>query len=468
MIDDMLDYLRDIRSRPVWQNIPTQIQRYFDSPLPIKGKSLNEVYSEFFDNVLPYPMGNIHPRFWGWALGPGTVTGALADFLGSSMNSNLGGGYHGAVLVEHQVINWIKELMGFQKSASGLLTSGCSAANLIGLIVARNVKTHFDIRKNGLQKISAPLVVYASQEIHSSIKKAVEILGLGSNQLHLIPVNNRFQVDIDILQNRIIKDRKDGYEPFCVVGGAGTINTGSFDDLDALNKVCKKENLWFHIDGAFGVWASLVPSLKKNIFGLDKADSLALDLHKWMYMPYEIGCVLIRNKESHLQTFSMMPDYLSHSKKDGGLIGGNLEWFSDFGFQLSRGFRALKAWMSIKEIGMERYGRLIQQNINQAKYLAALIVDSSNLELMTPVFLNIVCFRYFRLGISPINLDEINKKIVVALQEKGIAVLSWTIIEGKYVMRAANFNYRSKKQDFNLLIKKIVQIGDVIASKFTS
>jgi glutamate/tyrosine decarboxylase-like PLP-dependent enzyme len=463
MIDDIFDYLKEIRTRPVWQNVHSEIKDYFNSPLPLDGEPLEQVYNQFLDKILPYPMGNIHPRFWGWALGTGTITGALAEFLATSMNSNMGGGNHGAILVEHQVINWIKELMGFQQSASGILTSGCSAANLIGLLVARNVKTNFDIRKKGLQSISSSLVVYASQEIHSSIKKAVEIMGLGSNQLHLIPVNNQFQMDLKILKETIVKDRKAGYHPFCVVGGAGTINTGSFDDLDALGLICKKEDLWFHIDGAFGVWATLVPSVKEKIFGLDKADSLALDLHKWMYMPYEIGCALIRNEPEHLQTFNLMPEYLSHDKNDGGLIGGDLSWYSDYGFQLSRGFRALKAWMSIKKHGIRKYGQLIQQNIDQANYLASLITSCTNLELSAPVFLNIVCFRYHLSDVSPDNLDEINKQIIIELQEKGVAVLTWTIINDQYVMRAAIFNHRSTKKDFDLLINNIVEIGQRLA-----
>ncbi len=468
MVDDMFEYLKEIRSRPVWQNIPNKITSYFDSPLPLDGEPLKTVYSEFLEMILPFPMGNIHPRFWGWALGTGTITGALAEFLATSMNSNMGGGNHGAVLVEHQVINWIKDLMGFQQSASGLLTSGCSAANLIGLLVARNAKTDFDVRKQGLQNISSSLIVYASQEIHSSIQKAVEIMGLGSNQLHLIPTNDQYQINLELLKHTIAQDRKEGYQPFCVVGGAGTINTGSFDDLDALGTICKKENLWFHIDGAFGAWATIVPSVKKKIFGMCRADSLALDLHKWMYMPYEIGCVIIRNEADHLRTFSLMPEYLSHDKSDGGLIGGDLSWYSDYGFQLSRGFRALKAWMSIKEHGIQKYSRLIQQNIDQANYLANLVTSSANLELSAPVFLNIVCFRYVFSGVSSEDLDELNKQIVIELQEKGIAVLTWTFIEGQYVMRAAIFNHRSNEQDFDLLIAQIIEIGNRLACELIS
>lgn len=468
MVDDMFDYVKDIRSRPVWQKVPEHLKSYFTSPVPFEGKPLEQVYSEFVDLILPYPMGNIHPRFWGWALGTGTITGALADFLSSSMNSNLGGGNHGAILVENQVINWIKELMDFHLSSSGILTSGCSAANLIGLLVARKKMTNFNIRQKGNQALSSPLVVYASSEIHSSIQKAVEIMGLGSDQLHLISVNDKFQINLDELQATIVEDRNSGYQPFCIVGAAGTINTGSFDDLAELSKICKKENLWLHIDGAFGVWASLIPDLRSKLFGLNKADSLALDLHKWMYLPYEIGCVLVKNRLDHLQTFNLMPEYLSREKNDGGLVGGNLSWYSDFGFQLSRGFRALKAWMSIKENGIKKYCQLIQQNIDQANYLRKLVEKTPNLELSAPVFLNIVCFRFLVSDVSPKIIDDLNKKIVLELQENGIAVLSWTFINNQCVMRAAIFNHRSIREDFDLLIGKIVEIGTKLANHLNS
>jgi glutamate/tyrosine decarboxylase-like PLP-dependent enzyme len=468
MVDDMFDYIKEIRSKQVWQKIPDKIASYFDSSVPYEGKSLEEVYSEFVKMILPYPMGNIHPRFWGWALGTGTITGSLAEFLSASINSNMGGGNHGAILVENQVINWIKELMGFQKSASGLLTSGCSAANLIGLLVARKTKVHYNIRKKGNQNITTPLIVYASSEIHSSIQKAVEIMGLGSDHLHLIPVTDKFEINLDALQTKIIEDRNSGYKPFCIVGGAGTINTGSFDELNELSKISRKENLWFHVDGAFGVWANLLPDFKKKLMGLNKADSIALDLHKWMYMPYEIGCVLIRNKLDHLQTFNLMPAYLSHDRSDGGLVGGNLPWYSDFGFQLSRGFRALKAWMSIKEYGIKKYSQLIQQNIDQANYLARLVEKKPNLELVAPVFLNIVCFRFFRSDVSAKIIDDLNKKIVIELQENGIAVLSWTLLNNQCVMRAAIFNHRSLAKDFDVLVIKIVEIGNKLVSKLNS
>jgi len=363
MLDDMVDYLKTVRKRPVWKHIPEHVKAHFSSPVPQEPQPPEEIYEEFMEKVLPYPVGNIHPRFWGWVLGTGTVMGSFAELLAASMNTNTGGAAnHVANHVEKQVIDWIKEMLRYPISASGVLTSGCSAANIIGLAVARNAKAGFDVRRKGLQSTTQRMTLYASQEAHSSIQKAVELLGLGSEALRLLPVNEHFQIDIEPLKANITKDRKEGYVPFCIVGAAGTTNTGSIDDLKALADLCQQEKLWFHVDGAFGAWATLAPRARDKVVGMERADSLALDLHKWMYMPYEIGCVLVRDEEQHRKAFSLMPDYLFHGEGGLGLAGGDLPWFSDYGFQLSRGFRALKAWMSLKEHGSRRYARLIQQN----------------------------------------------------------------------------------------------------------
>jgi aromatic-L-amino-acid decarboxylase len=460
MLDDMVDYVKNVRERLVWQHVPDQVKAHFRNPVPQDPQPPEKIYEEFVENVLPYPMGNTHPRFWGWILGTGTVMGAFAELLAASMNTNTGGGAnHIANHVEKQVVNWIKEMLGYPALASGLLTSGCSAANIIGLTVARNAKANIDIRRRGLQNATQKMVLYASQEVHSSIQKAVELLGLGNESLRLLPVNVHFQIDLDMLNARIAKDRKDGYLPFCVVGAAGTTNTGSIDDLDALADICQQEKLWFHVDGAFGAWAKLAPKARDKMVGLERVDSLALDLHKWMYMPYEIGCVLVRDERQHRKAFSLTPDYLAHGDGSLGLTGGDLPWFSDYGFQLSRGFRALKAWMSLKEHGSRKYARLIQQNIDQARYLGELIKASPQLELSAPVTLNVVCFRYVAPEVGDAELDEINKQIAIQLQERGVAVLSGTVINGRQVLRAANANHRSRREDFDILVREVLRIG---------
>ena len=461
MLDDMLDYVKTVRERPVWQHASDQVKAHFDAPLPLDPQAPEEVYEEFLEYVLPYPVGNIHPRFWGWVFGTGTVMGTWAELLAAAMNTNAGDfDHHSANHVEKQVLDWCKDMLGFPASASGLLTSGCSAANLIGLTVARNVKAGFDVRQKGVRAARRDMTLYASQEIHSSVQKAVELLGLGSDALRRVPVNDDFQINLNALKAAIAQDQERGYLPFCVVGAAGTTNTGATDDLDALADICQRQNLWLHVDGAFGAWAALVPGTRDQVAGMERADSLAFDLHKWMYMPYEIGCVLVQSEQEHRRAFSLTPAYLARQKGGRGMTGGDLPWLCDYGFQLSRGFRALKAWMSLKEHGSHKYGRLIQQNINQARYLAELVRAAPELELVAPVALNVVCFRFISPGLDDAALDTLNKQILVELQEQGIAVPSGTTIKKKYVLRVAHTNHRSRQEDFDVLVREVIRIGD--------
>jgi len=354
--------------------------------------------------------------------------------------------------------------MGFPSTASGLLVSGGSMANLVGLTVARNSKAGFDIRKHGLQAASQKMTIYGSEETHSSNQKAIELLGLGSDAFRKIPVNEEFQIDIESLKAHISEDQENDYHPICIIGNAGTINTGAFDDLNSLANICEQEDMWFHVDGAFGAWAILSPKLKSLVSGINRADSLAFDLHKWMYMPYEVGCTLVKKEEEHRQAFSLTPDYLTHTLRG---IGGGEKWFSDYGVQLSRGFRALKVWMGIKEHGIRKYGRLIQQNVEQAQYLVKLVQSSSELELLAPVPLNIVCFRFLADGLDDSSLNDLNKELLLRLHESGIAAPSYTMIGDKYALRVAITNHRSRREDFDILVKTVLKFGkELVGGKY--
>lgn len=462
ILDDALDYVRTLRDRPVWQHAPPQVKSHFQGPPPLDPQMSEEVYEEYVRYILPYQMGNSHPRFWGWVVGTGTVMGIFAELLAAATNAVSGSfSYHSNSYVELQVLDWCKTLLGYPASASGLLTSGCSASNLIGLAVARSARAGFDVRTKGLKHAQQPMTIYCSEEAHSSIQKAVELLGFGSDSLRRVPVNDAMQIDLAALRATIEADRTSGHHPLCVVGVAGTTNTGSIDDLHGLADLCSQEGLWFHVDGAYAAWAAIAPQSKSLVAGLERADSLAFDLHKWMYLPYPIGCVLVSSADDHRRAFSLTPTYLAHGEGQRGLTGvDGPPWLSDYGFELSRGFHALKAWMTIKEQGITKYAKLIQQNIDQAQYLARLVEAAPQLELAMPVTLNVACFRYLRPGLDDDALNELNKQIEVELQECGTAVPSTVSIKRKKYLHVAITNHRSRREDFDLLVREVIRLGN--------
>ena len=462
MLDDMLDYLQSVRERPVWKPLPKELDQEFDKPLPVAPEGIEQAYEDFVQHVLPYPLGNIHPRFWSWVCGTGTLGGMLAEMLAGGMNSGVHGAAQSAVKVEQQVLNWCKEIMGFPRSASGILVTGGSMANLVGLTVARNAKAGIDVNHHGLQSAPQPLTFYCSAQTHNSVHKAIGLLGLGRDSLREIRVNERFEIDVAALEATIAQDRRDDFCPTCVIGNAGTVNTGAVDDLNGIAEICRREGMWFHVDGAFGALISLSPVLRPLVSGLELADSIAFDFHKWMYMQYDAGCALIRNQQAHQESFRVPSSYLSHFER--GVASGET-WFGEYGVELSRSFRALRIWMSIKEHGIDKYRRMIEQNVAQARHLVRLINLNSELELMAPAPLNIVCFRYRPPGIREEELDGLNKEILFQLQEQGIAAPSSTVLNGKFAIRVAISNQRSRFEDFDVLVNEAYALGKRLAGK---
>lgn len=480
MIDDMMDHLQTIKERPAWQPVPGETIDQLRQPLPLSPQGAEDVYSDFLKQVLPYNVNNIHPRFWSWVQGGGTPFGMLADMLASGMNANVSIGNHAPMYVEHQVLDWSKDIFGFPRTASGILTSGASIANITALVVARH---HFNarIKKEGLHAVPGQLIVYGSSETHNCLIKGIEVIGIGSENFHKIPVDENYRIRIDVLEQKIREDRQAGLIPFCLIGNAGTVNTGAIDDLSALAEIAGRESLWFHVDGAFGAIPKLLPEFDTALKGLESADSLSFDFHKWFYMNYEVGCVLIKDAATHRAAFSYPVSYLVAHEQ--GLSAGP-DPFSNYGMELSRGFKALKVWMLLKEHGLEQYSRLIRQNIDQAAYLGSLINSSRELELMAPVSMNIVCYRYNPGKLNqgegkthqtedPVNqgednlnqaaLNTLNKEILIRLQEDGIATPSYTLLNGSYVIRVANTNHRSTRQDFDVLVQETIRIGNELS-----
>lgn len=461
IVDDAIGYLRDIRDRPVWREMPAEVHAFFSAPLPHEPAPLADIYGEVLRNVMAYPMGNIHPRFWSWFMGASNFTGALGDFLAAIQGSNLGGGNHAAGLMDSQVVNWCKEMVGFPASASGTLVSGGSMANIIGLTVARNAKAGVDIRERGVGAMPKPLRFYASDQVHSCHRKAMEALGLGNRALRRIATDAALRIDIDALKAAIAEDREAGFKPTCVIGTAGTVNTGAIDDLKALAALAAEEDLWFHVDGCIGALIAIAPRHASLVAGIEQAHSIALDPHKWLHAPFEAGCALVRDASAHRNTFAVTPEYLESAPR--GLASG--QWLHDYGLQTSRGFRALKIWMALKEHGIEKFGKLIDQNIVQAGYLTGLIEAEPALELIAPTTINIVCFRHRLDGASEKHLKAFNVEIMLRLQEQGIATLSDTTVHGQHCLRVAIANHRTRHEDLDLLVAETLRIGTEVAQE---
>lgn len=462
MVDEMLHHLETLRDRPAWQEMPQDLKRrLLDEPVPMEPQGEAETYEQFKADVLPYPVGNLDPRFFGWVQGNGIPLGMMADMLASGLNPHVSGFNQAPALVETKVIEWLRQLFDFPEGASGLLVSGGSMASFTGLAVARNAMAGYDVRKAGL-KGGPQLTVYGSTETHSWAKKAMEVLGLGSRAYKQIPVHKDFTMDLEALRTAVAADRKQGMRPIAVLATAGTVNTGASDDLEAIADFCQEEGLWMHVDGAFGALAYLSPKLKPAVKGLERADSLAFDLHKWMYLNFECACVLVRDGEHHRAAFDQNASYIAGMER--GVIAGGL-YLADLGLELTRSFKALKAWMSLKAYGVDKFVRVIEQNVDQAQYLAELVRAEPKLQLTAEVPLNIVCFRYVADLPGP-RLNALNTEILLRLQEDGIAIPSSTQLGKKFCIRACIVNHRTRREDLDALVAGAVRLGDELVEEF--
>jgi aromatic-L-amino-acid decarboxylase len=460
MLDDMMEYQRTSRDRPAYKTFENAIESLKEKA-PRDPQGPEKAYNDFNIILLEnFPAPLNHPRFWGWVAGTPSPSGMLYDMLTGALNQTTEFPIDLTMHIERQTINWIKEILGYPMQSSGLFVGGASTASLIGLTVARNTRAGYDIRKKGVLKPSA-MTYYCSSEVHMAMQKTLELIGVGDENLRRVPVDSDFKIQTRALEKMIKEDRRSGKEPICVVGTAGTVNTGAFDDFEALYDVCCDEQLWFHVDGAFGIWTRLAPRLRRLTKGVEKADSLAFDLHKWISLTYDIGCVLVRDEAAHLKAFAVAPDYL----KTSGVKASGIQ---DYGIDLSRRFRALKVWMSFKEHGTKKYGELVQQNVDQARYLEGLVSNAPDLELLAPVSLNIVCFRYVHEGLNEEQIDDLNNLILLALYLDGIAMPSSTKINGKFAIRFCTVNHRTRQEDIDYFIKEVRRLGTILLNETTA
>lgn len=460
MLDDMFEYIEHIRERPVWQPIPQDARARFRAELPRAPRELGYVYEDFVSVVVPYAAGNVHPRFMGWVHGAGTPVGMLAEMLAAGLNANLGGRDHMPCEVERQIVAWARAMFAFPDSATGLFVTGTSMANLLAVLIARDAALSHDVRRTGLSTRGASLTAYASDGAHICVSLAMEAAGLGRDALRLIPTDALFRMDIGALRDAIARDRANGREPFLVVGTAGAVDTGAIDDLRVLGAICRDEKLYFHVDGAFGALVVWSPELASLVCGFETADSIAFDFHKWGQVPYDAGFLLVRNGLLHRRTFASAASYL---RRDARGLGAGSPWPCDFGLDLSRGFRALKTWFTLKTYGTDRLGASIAQCCALARHLEDRVRGEACLEVLAPAQLNIVCFRV--LPPQPGDADALNAGIVAALHESGIVAPSTTTIRGKTAIRAAVVNHRTRAEDIDALVDAVVRLGRALASQ---
>lgn len=458
MLDDMFDYLAGLRERPVWQPAPADVRAGFGTPLPRQPTSLAAAHDRFMRDILPYAVGNAHPGFMGWVHGGGTAVGMLAETLAAGLNANLGGRNQIPVEVERQITRWMRELFGFPDAASGLFVTGTSMANLVGVLVARAAALGQTVRRAGVAgqtgQPAVRLVAYTSACAHTCIAQAMDITGLGADALRRIPVDRDFRMDPAALRAAIAADRRAGFQPFLIAGTAGTVDVGAIDPLDVLADIAADEGMWFHVDGAFGALAMLAPTLAPLLAGIERADSIAFDFHKWGQVPYDAGFILVRDGATHRAAFEASAAYLSRETRG---LAADSPWPCDYGPDLSRGFRALKTWFTLTVYGADQLGAAIARSCDVARHLARRVADEPRLELLAPVALNIVCFRYPADG--PHASDRLNTAIAQAVQESGIAAPSTTRINGTLAIRAAIVNHRTTSADVDRLCDAVLRIG---------
>jgi glutamate/tyrosine decarboxylase-like PLP-dependent enzyme len=450
------DYLSELRDHPVYRRTSSrEIRSGLDSKLPIKGTEFDSLLKIFRDKIVPFSRQNAHPRMFGYVQSPGTPIGAFADLLASTLNANLTiwRSAPAPVELERLTIDWIRQILGFNPEGGGLFVSGGSMANLAALAAARHTK----------QDSLGRLRIYASSATHFSIAKAASLLGIGRENVRHVTVDKHFKMRLDDLTAKIDADLKAGYVPLCVIGNAGTVDTGAIDPLLDIREVANRFQLWMHVDGSYGAFAMLAQSARKLFAGMEQADSIALDPHKWLYLPVDVGCVIYRNPEIARSAFAQEAEYtrMFGEEADEAFVC----W--DYGPELSRRFRALKVWMLLKGIGLNQLSEAIESNLACARHLDSMVQASDDFEMVAPVELSIFCFRHVPMHLRnrPAEaIDAFNERLLVALQRDGSSYLSNATLGGRFALRGCVLNYRTTLRDMAILLDDLRRVGKSLAT----
>ena len=456
MVQFMAEYLGGLRDRNVYRQMSSrEIREQLDATLPNKGSDFNGLLKVFHETIVPFSRQNAHPRMFGYVQSPGTALAAFADLLASTLNANLTvwRSAPAPVELERLTIDWIRQILGFNAEAGGLFVSGGSMANFTAIAAARQTKTDTSVR----------LRIYASSETHFSIAKAAALLGIGRDNVRHVDVDQRFRMRTDDLAAKITDDLKAGHVPFCVVANAGTVNTGAFDSFTEVREIADRFKLWMHVDGSYGAFAVLAKSARKLFAGMEQADSIALDPHKWLYLPVDVGCVIYRDPVTARAAFEHDAEYTR-------VIGQEADEafaFWDYGPELSRRFRALKVWMLLKGVGLDVLGEAIESNIACARHLESLVETSDDFEMVAPIELSIFCIRHVPAQLksaSPKEIDAFNERLLVALQRDGSSYLSNATLGGRFALRGCVLNYRTTLRDMEILLDDLRRVAPKVTS----
>src|SRR5947199_5748930 len=457
VIQFMLEYLGDLRDRPVYRRMCSrEIGGRLERAMPIKGIDFNDLLKVFRETIVPFSRQNAHPRMFGYVQSPGTPLAAFADLLASVLNANLTvwRSAPAPVELERLTIDWIRQILGFNAGAGGLFVSGGSIANFAAIAAARQAKDY----------LSGRLRIYASSETHFSIAKAAALLGIGRENVRLVAVDERFRMRLDDLVAKITADLETGYVPFCVVANAGTVNTGAIDPLQEIREVANRFQLWMHVDGSYGAFAVLAESARKLFEGIERADSIALDPHKWLYLPVDVGCVIYREPEIARSAYAHEAEYTR-------IIGEEADEafaFWDYGPELSRRFRALKVWMWLKGVGLDFLGDAIESNLACARHFESMVRASDDFEMLAPVELSVFCFRHVPVLLrneSPQAIDAFNERLLIALQRDGSSYLSNATLGGRFALRGCVLNYRTTLRDMEILLDDLRRVAKSFLSR---